>query len=102
AEHDGLSLPPVVVINLRAVGGCDCAHAFSLRELEEGSRSGGITNPNRQRPAASAGRLASKRNQARRSASSIQTSMRLAVATSRCSSHKSCASRILLTRSALS
>ena len=38
-------------------------------------------------------RQASKRNQTRRSVSSIQTSIRLAVATSRCSSQTSCVSR---------
>src|ERR1700745_1262575 len=38
-------------------------------------------------------RFISDRNQVRRSVSSIQTSIRLAVATSRCSSHTLCASR---------
>src|ERR1051325_3025192 len=38
-------------------------------------------------------RVASNRNHVRRSVSSIHTSMKLAVATSRCSSHTLCASR---------
>src|SRR5262249_37532694 len=46
------------------------------------------------RPGSSPRRVASNRNQTRRSASSIHTSSRLAVATSRCSSHTECVSRI--------
>ena len=49
-----------------------------------------------------AGRAASKRNQVRRSASSIQTSSRLAVATSPCSSHRPCVSRMRAARCLLS
>src|SRR5207302_1167329 len=55
-----------------------------------------------QRPADSAGRLASNRNHARRSASSIQTSSRLAVATSPWSSHTPCVSRMRSASRALS
>src|SRR5262249_18941219 len=54
------------------------------------------------RSVVSAARLASKRNHARRSASSIHTSSRLAVATSPCSSHTPCTSRMRSASNALS
>src|SRR5215471_14052471 len=56
----------------------------------------------RLRDAYLAARVASNKNQVRRSASSIQISSRLAVATSPCSLHRSCVSRMRATSHLLS
>src|SRR5436309_3704754 len=81
AEHDGLSFAPVFIIDvdIRSVFFpygyvWHCSSPFLLMA--------------HCRP-----RFISDRNQVRRSVSSIQTSIRLAVATSRCSSQTLCASR---------
>src|SRR5881396_4008499 len=81
AEDDGLSFAPVFIINVDVSSvffPCGyvwhCSSPFLLMA--------------HCRP-----RFISDRNQVRRSVSSIQTSIRLAVATSRCSSHTLCASR---------
>src|SRR5947207_6096059 len=81
AEDDGLSFAPVFIIDVDVSSvffPCGyvwhCSSPFLLMA--------------HCRP-----RFISDRNQVRRSVSSIQTSIRLAVATSRCSSHTLCASR---------
>src|SRR5437764_451329 len=76
AEDYRLALAPILVINLRSVFGCDCVHVFFFLLMVHF------------RP-----RFISDKNQVRRSVSSIQTSIRLVVAMSRCSSHTLCASR---------
>src|SRR6266487_4369407 len=75
-EDDGLSFAPIFIINLRSIFGCDRVHIFALLTVY-------CCLP----------RFISNKNQVRRSVSSIQTSIRLAVATSRCSSQTLCASR---------
>src|SRR6266404_335010 len=81
AEDDGLSFAPVFIIDVdvSAVFFSDCyVRHFDFAFLL---------------PAYCWPRFISNRNQVRRSVSSIQTSIRLAVAMSRCSSHTLCASR---------
>src|SRR3989475_2456617 len=82
AEHDGLTFAPVLIIDVdvSSVFFSDsyvwhCVFSFLLGVY--------CCLP----------RFISDKNQVRRSVSSIQTSIKLAVATSRCSSHTLCASR---------
>src|SRR5438552_14942457 len=81
AEDDGLSFAPIFIIDVDAsrvfFSNGDVRHCNSTFPPMVQLRS----------------RFISDRNQVRRSVSSIQTSIRLAVATSRCSSHTLCASR---------
>src|SRR6266566_6606813 len=76
AEDDGLPFAPIFIVDLRSIFGCDRAHIFALLTVQS------------RLPC-----FISDKNQVRRSVSSIQTSIRLAVATSRCSSHTLWASR---------
>src|SRR6266446_3549943 len=82
AEHDGLTFAPVLVIDVDVSSVffsdsyvCHCNFSFLLMVY------------------CCRLRFISDKNQVRRSVSSIQTSIRLVVATSRCSSHTLCASR---------
>src|SRR5438128_1001301 len=82
AEHDGLTFAPVLIIDVDVSsvffsGSYVCHCNFSFLLMVYCCRL----------------RFISDKNQVRRSVSSIQTSIRLAVATSRCSSHTLCASR---------
>src|SRR2546423_15346984 len=82
AEDDGLSFAPVLIIDV------DVSSVFFSNTDVWHCNFSFLLGAYCCRP-----RFISDRNQVRRSVSSIQTSIRLAVATSRCSSHTLCASR---------